>query len=117
MEPHHFFTAQRVLIVAGKGGVGKSAVAAAVALASALARAVADPWWADRLRTAGRAHAEGYSMDRLAGLYVGLYERALAMEADDIVRAASVPRMLRPLQDRIIRASRAGRGRTDGDRG
>ena len=35
MEPHHFFTAQRVLIVAGKGGVGKSAVAAAVALASA----------------------------------------------------------------------------------
>lgn len=37
MEPHHFFTAQRVLIVAGKGGVGKSAVAAAVALASARA--------------------------------------------------------------------------------
>lgn len=35
MEPHHFFTAQRVLIVAGKGGVGKSAVAAAMALASA----------------------------------------------------------------------------------
>ncbi len=88
-----------------------------VALASALARAVADPWWADRMRAAGRAHAEGYSMDRLAGLYVGLYERALAMEADDIVHAASVPRMLRPLQDRIIRASRAGRGRTDGDRG
>ena len=37
MEPHHFFTAQRVLIVAGKGGVGKSAVAAAAALASARA--------------------------------------------------------------------------------
>ncbi len=37
MEPHHFFTAQRVLIVAGKGGVGKSAVAAALALASARA--------------------------------------------------------------------------------
>lgn len=31
MELHHFFTAQRVLIVAGKGGVGKSAVAAALA--------------------------------------------------------------------------------------
>ena len=37
MEPHHFFTAQRVLIVAGKGGVGKSAVAAALALTSARA--------------------------------------------------------------------------------
>jgi anion-transporting ArsA/GET3 family ATPase len=35
MEPHHFFTAQRVLIVAGKGGVGKSAVAASLALTSA----------------------------------------------------------------------------------
>ena len=35
MELHHFFTRQRVLIVAGKGGVGKSAVAAALALASA----------------------------------------------------------------------------------
>lgn len=35
MELHHFFTAQHVLIVAGKGGVGKSAVAAALALASA----------------------------------------------------------------------------------
>lgn len=35
MELHHFFTTQRVLIVAGKGGVGKSAIAAALALASA----------------------------------------------------------------------------------
>ena len=35
MELHHFFTAQRVLIVAGKGGVGKSAVAAALAQLSA----------------------------------------------------------------------------------
>lgn len=35
MELHHFFTTQRVLIVAGKGGVGKSAVAASLALASA----------------------------------------------------------------------------------
>jgi anion-transporting ArsA/GET3 family ATPase len=35
MEPHHFFTAQRVLIVAGKGGVGKSAVSGALALLSA----------------------------------------------------------------------------------
>jgi phosphatidylinositol alpha-mannosyltransferase len=88
----------------------------APALAAALARAIADPWWADQLRAAGSAHAVGFSMDRLAHLYVGLYERALAMEADDIVHAASVPRMLRPLQDRIIRASRAGRGRNDGDR-
>ena len=37
MEPHHFFTAQRVLIVAGKGGVGKSAIAAGLALTSARA--------------------------------------------------------------------------------
>jgi anion-transporting ArsA/GET3 family ATPase len=35
MEPHHFFTAQRVLIVAGKGGVGKSAVAGSLALLAA----------------------------------------------------------------------------------
>lgn len=35
MEPHQFFTAQRTLIVAGKGGVGKSTVAAALALLSA----------------------------------------------------------------------------------
>ena len=35
MEPHHFFTAQRVLIVAGKGGVGKSTVATSLAHLSA----------------------------------------------------------------------------------
>ena len=35
MEPHDFFTAQRILIVAGKGGVGKSAVAASLAVTSA----------------------------------------------------------------------------------
>ena len=35
MEPHHFFTAQRILIVAGKGGVGKSTVAGALALLAA----------------------------------------------------------------------------------
>ena len=35
MEPLHFFTAQRILIVAGKGGVGKSAVAASLAVSSA----------------------------------------------------------------------------------
>jgi anion-transporting ArsA/GET3 family ATPase len=35
MELHPFFTAQRVLIVAGKGGVGKSTVAASLALLSA----------------------------------------------------------------------------------
>lgn len=35
MEPHHFFTAQRILIVAGKGGVGKSAIAASLAVVSA----------------------------------------------------------------------------------
>lgn len=35
MKPHHFLTAQRVLIVAGKGGVGKSAVAASLALLAA----------------------------------------------------------------------------------
>lgn len=35
MEPLHFFTAQRILIVAGKGGVGKSAIAASLAVVSA----------------------------------------------------------------------------------
>jgi anion-transporting ArsA/GET3 family ATPase len=35
MKPHHFLTAQRVLIVAGKGGVGKSAVAGSLALLAA----------------------------------------------------------------------------------
>lgn len=35
MELHHFLTAQRVLIVAGKGGVGKSAVAGSLALLAA----------------------------------------------------------------------------------
>ncbi|CAB4594284.1 unannotated protein [freshwater metagenome] len=35
MEPHHFFTAQRVLIVAGKGGVGKSTLATSLAYLSA----------------------------------------------------------------------------------
>lgn len=35
MEPQHFFTAQRILIVAGKGGVGKSALAASLAVSSA----------------------------------------------------------------------------------
>lgn len=86
------------------------------ALAAALARAIADPWHGERLRAAGLRHASEFSMDLLARRYVELYERALAMEADDIVQAVSVPRMLRPLQDRIIRASRAGRGRIDGDR-
>jgi len=35
MASHHFFTASRLLIVAGKGGVGKSAVAGALALSCA----------------------------------------------------------------------------------
>ena len=35
MEPQHFFSAQRILIVAGKGGVGKSALAASLAVTSA----------------------------------------------------------------------------------
>lgn len=35
MDSHHFFAAQRILIVAGKGGVGKSAVAASLAVSSA----------------------------------------------------------------------------------
>ena len=34
MDPNQFFTASRVFIVAGKGGVGKSTVAAALALAA-----------------------------------------------------------------------------------
>ncbi|NIS30506.1 MAG: P-loop NTPase [Actinobacteria bacterium] len=35
MDPGHFFASSRVLIVAGKGGVGKSATAATLALAAA----------------------------------------------------------------------------------
>ncbi len=35
MEPVRFFTASRVLIVAGKGGVGKTTVSATLARAAA----------------------------------------------------------------------------------
>ena len=34
MDPNQFFTASRVFIVAGKGGVGKSKIAAALTLAA-----------------------------------------------------------------------------------
>ncbi len=37
MDPAHFFAASRLLIVAGKGGVGKTTVSAAIALAAARA--------------------------------------------------------------------------------
>ena len=37
MDPAQFFTASRLLIVAGKGGVGKTTVSATVALAAARA--------------------------------------------------------------------------------
>jgi phosphatidylinositol alpha-mannosyltransferase len=47
------------------------------ALRNALRRVFDDPVLRDRLVTEGRARAEEFSMARLAGLYLELYERAL----------------------------------------
>nr|AIA89729.1 Glycos_transf_1 [uncultured Mycobacterium sp.] len=44
-------------------------------LAGALARVLVDRGLAERLRTAGVARADEFSMSRLAGAYVGIYER------------------------------------------
>ena len=78
------------------------------ALASALARALTDPRLAARLTGNGRAHAESFSMASLADRYVELYERALAMESDNLT-AVGMPRMLRRFEDRLLRRSRAPR--------
>lgn len=78
------------------------------ALASSLARALTDSRLAARLTANGRTHAESFSMAALADRYVELYERALAMESDNLT-AVGMPRMLRRFEDRLLRRSRAPR--------
>ncbi|MSZ30628.1 MAG: glycosyltransferase [Actinobacteria bacterium] len=76
-------------------------------LASAMSRIIADPRLATRLVTAGRIHAQSYSLDALADHYVVLYEKALAMEADDITKI-ELPRMLKRFEGRFLRRNRLG---------
>jgi len=78
------------------------------ALASAMSRIIADPRLAGRLTTAGRTHAQSYSLDALADHYVLLYEKALGMEADDITKI-ELPRMLKRFEGRFLRRNRLGR--------
>jgi phosphatidylinositol alpha-mannosyltransferase len=75
------------------------------ALASALARVIADSRLASSLKTAGLEHAESFSMDLLAAKYVEMYHRALNMEAENIT-TITVPRMLRRFEGRFLRRSR-----------
>lgn len=75
------------------------------ALASAIARVIADTRLANRLTTAGLEHSRSFSMDSLADKYIEIYERALGMEADNIT-TIQVPRMLRRFEDRFLRRSR-----------
>jgi phosphatidylinositol alpha-mannosyltransferase len=77
-------------------------------LASALARALTDSRLAGRLTTNGLEHSQSFSMDALADRYVELYERALAMESDNLT-AVGMPRMLKRFEDRLLRRSRAPR--------
>ena len=79
----------------------------AKALASAMSRIVADPRLATRLTTAGRIHAQSYSLDALADHYVLLYEKALGMEADNITKI-ELPRMLKRFEGRFLRRNRLG---------
>jgi len=76
-------------------------------LASAMSRIIADPRLATRLITAGRIHAQSYSLDALADHYVLLYEKALAMEADDITKI-ELPRMLKRFEGRFLRRNQLG---------
>ncbi len=87
MEPHHFFTAQRVLIVAGKGGVGKSAVAGSLALLSAQSglRTLLVSFDAETIAVPDHEHLEkvivtpGRALtDYLASKGMGLISRQLA---------------------------------------
>lgn len=71
-------------------------------LAGALARVLADPRLSSRLRETGLVHARSFSMEELADHYVGIYERALAMEADHLT-TISVPRMLKRFEGRFLR--------------
>lgn len=75
------------------------------ALASALARVIADPRLADRLVQAGIERARAHSMDSLALAYEDVYRRALAIEEAEgnVVR---VPRILKRFEDRFLRRSR-----------
>lgn len=75
------------------------------ALASALARIVVDSRLSASLTEAGRIHAQSFSMDALAVKYVAMYERALAMEAENIT-TITVPRMLKRFEGRFLRGSR-----------
>lgn len=77
------------------------------ALASAIARVIADSRLAARLTAAGLEHSTSFSMDSLADKYVEIYERALGMEADNIT-TIQVPRMLKRFEDRFLRRSRLG---------
>ena len=75
------------------------------ALASSLARIVVDSRLATSLTEAGRQHAQSFSMDALALRYVDMYQRALAMEAENIT-TITVPRMLKRFEGRFLRGSR-----------
>ena len=81
------------------------------ALASALARVVADSRLSATLTSAGRVHSQSFSMDALAIKYVEMYERALAMEAENIT-TITVPRMLKRFEGRFLRGSRFGQNAT-----
>ena len=87
MEPHHFFTAQRVLIVAGKGGVGKSAVAGSLALLAAQSglRALLVSFDAETIEVPANERLERVTVtpgnaltDYLASKGMGLISRQLA---------------------------------------
>ena len=87
MEPHHFFTAQRVLIVAGKGGVGKSAVAGSLALLAAQSglRALLVSFDAETIEVSAHERLERVTVtpgnaltDYLASKGMGLISRQLA---------------------------------------
>ena len=87
METHHFFTRQRVLIVAGKGGVGKSAVASALATASARAglRTLLVSLNPDSTGVQGQEHLESVAVtpggaltDYLSSKGMGLLSRQLS---------------------------------------
>jgi phosphatidylinositol alpha-mannosyltransferase len=75
------------------------------ALASSMARVIADSRLSESLVSAGLAHAQSFSMDALAVKYVAMYERALHMEATNIT-TITVPRMLKRFEGRFLRQSR-----------
>ena len=75
------------------------------ALATALARIIADSRLATSLTAAGQEHSQSFSMDSLAVKYVEMYYRALNMEAENIT-TITVPRMLKRFEGRFLRRSR-----------